>query len=168
VPELREALASANFREVFFVTQISGEWGFVPLNALHLVSEAFFFEAFLSESERLPEDTDEAAIFASYFKGTVSNAVHVRSDEAGTEVIYGDCGIINGRETFTVRQYTDLPIPEDVRLIGPEPASIFRQGLETKIKEFRGRKRFTSPFWFPVKFGARWLRQEDHAAEPLP
>ena len=146
VPELADAVRRSPFREIFLVTTVSKQLGFIPLKMLLLLSEAYFFDACMSARYGDPRSVTEA--FASYFSACVTAPVRLRADGEGTEVIYGDTGIlIKAGGAVVLRAYADLPFPSDARATMRSNDA----GLIEEVSEFKKRNQFRTGTWFPLR-----------------
>jgi hypothetical protein len=153
ISELRNAIAQSPFREVFFVTKMGDQVGFIPMKVLHLLSEAFLFGSVFtehaSEYEHITE-AEEIKVFASYLGSCVSGEVSLRSDPAGAEVIHGDAGLLFGNDdSVAIRMYLDSPIPKDSQPATTEKPFALGESFRKSMSEFRKENTFTTSLWFP-------------------
>ncbi|MGD1092499.1 MAG: hypothetical protein ABSB35_10985 [Bryobacteraceae bacterium] len=153
-PELKSALASTQFREVFFLTKMKDGTGFVPLKMLWLMSEVYFFNAIYTATEshaRFTPARYELEVFASYFGDRVKGPVLFRVDAGGMEVIYGDAGfLVAADKSVFVRTYQDDPFPADAR--PPERGLADQLGPDFmgKLTEHHASNTFVSGICFPA------------------
>jgi len=154
VPELISALAETPFREVFLVTVLEDKQVYVGLKMLYLLAEAYLFNgAIVSQgfARELPPQADDIELFASYFASTVRSPVLIHRGAIGTEVIFGDSGILfQKHDTVTVRLHSDYPMhPSAVRPCLQWEA-ILGIGFHDAMNEYRKSHTFSTAAVFPI------------------
>jgi hypothetical protein len=153
--ELRATIAASPFREVFFLTKMKDESGFIPLKMLLLMAEAFFFNAIytsrIGEMQHL-QPVNEFELFASYLAGKVHGLVLFREAEDGPEVIFGDSGFLVAPDRSpTIRFYQDGTYPDDARPPNLELASQLGKEFMAALAEHWTSNTFVTPLLFPTK-----------------
>lgn len=155
VPELVAALSETPFREVFLVTVIEDEQVYVRLKMLYLLAEAYLFNGVIVSqglAEQLRPQVDNLELFASYFDSTVKSPVLVHRDTAGTEVIFGDSGIMVAKDnSVTVRLHSDYPIHPDAAPPQLQWEEILGTNFHDAMNEFRRTHTFSTEAVFPIK-----------------
>lgn len=155
LPELISALSVTSFREVFLIAEIEERQVYARLKMLHLLAAAFLFNhaiVNLFSAEVHAPDVDIGELFASYFASTVEEPVLVHSDAAGTEVIFGDAGVIATQTgELTVRIHRDHPIYPDARPACLQWRTILGSGFHDTMNEYCKSHRFSTAALFPVK-----------------
>lgn len=152
---VRDAVAQAPFREIFFLTHLEGQLGFIPLKMLQLMSEPFFFvegSKALGLTPLLPERRPFIEVFAAYFYKAVSPQVRYAASEEDGEVIYGDTGImLTEKLEPIVRMHMDLALPADCRVPAQDLRDIFDDAFIARIDVFRETNTFKTSLWFPFR-----------------
>lgn len=115
--ELRETVFHSPFREIFLLTRLKSGRVFVPLRMLLTIAQLFFFDAALASIELNPDmPAGYMALFAAYLRSLTSVQVGVRREDAGTEVLHGDVGLLVSQDAeglhSTVRMYMDAKWPD--------------------------------------------------------
>ncbi len=146
LPELISALSITSFREVFLITDIEDRQVYVRLKMLLLLSNAYLFNGAIVSNgiaERMGADVDDVELFASYFASTVEERVFVYHDKDGSEVIFGDTGLLIAQDgSITVRLHSDRPI----RPSAAPPVLPWKSLLGTDFHEIMTEYRKSSTF----------------------
>jgi len=154
VPELLRAIASAPFREIFLVTHLKDEQVYAPLKMLYLLTEAYLFNGAVVKNglaERIPEEIDNAELFAAYLDSTVTSQVLLHEDASGKEVIFGDSGILIGADgSVTVRLHSDYPINLDAAAPSQDWEAVLGSQFRDTMNEYRESHAFSTEAVFPV------------------
>jgi hypothetical protein len=150
---LREAVANSCFREVYFVCDLDGRLGIIPLKLLLSMSELFMFGPVYTEfakTSQMPRALSEFEVFGSYFQGIVATPVLVRKERGSVETIYGDSGLlVNTSRTVTVRRYSDYDFPADA-LPASSDFSQVAAGFSSRMDEYRKAHTFSTELRFPI------------------
>jgi hypothetical protein len=156
LPKMRAALCESPFREVYFVTVIEEKRSFIPLNMLLLLSEAYFFDGLLvhRQDPALKSVAKMMGLFGAYLQATVAGEVKVRNEQDGTEVIYGDTGLlIAGDGPVAARMYMDSPFPAAASLVSREVADEAKARFDDAMAAFRASNTFVTELCFPIEDG---------------
>ncbi len=154
IPELRDSLAAASFREVFFLTKLKAGPGFVPLKMLLLAAEAYLFNSVyiaMSVHERFDRSVAELEVLGSYLASQVKGEVLFREEENGNEILYGDSGFYVGHDhSVCIRTYQDAAFPADARQPKHDLVCQLCPEFMTALTEFRSSNAFVMPLIFPT------------------
>lgn len=153
-PELISALSITSFREVFLITDIEDQQVYARLKMLLLLASAYLFNDVIVSNgiaERMGADVDEVELFASYFASTVEGQVLVHHDKDGSEVIFGDSGLLIAQDgSITVRLHSDRPIyPSATPPVLPWK-SLLGTDFHEIMTEYRKSSKFSSEAVFSV------------------
>lgn len=158
VPELVAAITTVPFREVFLVTMLQNEHVYAPLKMLHLLAEAYFFNGVVVQkgfAKQIPAGVAYAELFAAYLNSTSASTVLVHDNTAGTEVIFGDAGVLIDNENFvTVRLHSDCPISPDAVAPNIDWKAVLGGQFHDAMKEYRESHSFATRAVFPVNTSA--------------
>lgn len=126
--ELEQALMNADFREVFFITEL-GEFDapknvYIPLKMLFLVAEIFLLNFILDKE--YPDTPVTPLLCAEYLVWRGAKDIYVKDAADGSEVVYGNSGIlISNDESVKLKDYTDFALPGDFTPMTTSRASNF-------------------------------------------
>ena len=140
--ELEQALMNADFREVFFITEL-GEFDapknvYIPLKMLFLVAEIFLLNFILDKE--YPDTPMTPLLCAEYLVWRGAKDIYVKDAADGSEVVYGNSGIlISNDESVKIKDYTDFALPEDFTPMTTSRGSSFFDG--TFLSSFEKYKR---------------------------
>jgi len=113
--ELKEAIFGSMYREIYFVTRLSGKHSYVPLKLLTTAAELrVFIEVLLRQQTGAPPvvPVDLTRQFAAYLNTRVAGLVRLRTHDGGSEVLYGDGAFaVNDAYGIDVRMYEDDALP---------------------------------------------------------
>lgn len=155
IPELIEAISASPFREIFLVTFLQDEHVYAPLKMLYLLAEAYFFNAVIVDrgyDKKIPSEIDGAELFAAYLNSSVTYNVLIHRDTPGTEIIFGDSGIlIDNNNSVTVRLHSDHPIHPDAKPPNIEWQAILGENFDDVMRDYRKSNIFSTGAVFPVK-----------------
>jgi hypothetical protein len=155
IPELIEAISASPFREIFLVTFLQDEHVYAPLKMLYLLAEVYLFNAVIVDKgydKNIPSEICDAELFAAYLNSTVIYNVLIHRDTAGTEIIFGDSGILIGNDnSVTVRLHSDYPIHSDAKLPNIEWQAILGDNFDDVMRDYRKSNIFSTGAVFPVK-----------------
>ena len=99
----------------------------------------------------LPPGINDVELFASYFNSTVTSPVLVYRDTIGTEVIFGDVGILFASDnSVKIRCHSDYPISSDAVPPNVEWQDVLGVDFHDAMKEFRMSNTFSTETMFPV------------------
>lgn len=154
VPELVSALSVTSFREVFLVTDIDDRQVFARLKMLLLLANAYLFNGAVvcnGIAERLRTDVDEVDLFASHFATTVEEPVLVHHHQDGTEVIFGDSGVMVAQDgSVSVRLYSDRPFHPDASPPDLQWESLLGNEFHDMTIQYRKSNTFSSDAVFAI------------------
>ncbi len=128
--ELEKTLMSADFREVFFVTEL-GEFDasknvYIPLKMLFLVAEIFLLNYILVKE--YPDTLMTPLLCAEYLLWRGAKDIYFKRASDGFEIGYGNSGIFisnDESEGINIRDYSDFALPGDFTSITTSRASSF-------------------------------------------
>ena len=150
---LQRAIASAPFREIFFVTKMKPGRVVIRLKLLQIVAGLYTFNAVYSSKafSKLPKNA-EVATFGAYFAETVGADVRMRMHQMdGHEVVYGDYGIrVTSERAVCVRFYDDGPLPSDARQVDRDILRKLPPKLVRECVKRKARMRFSTGLIFRV------------------
>jgi hypothetical protein len=157
LPELISALSTTLFREVFLIAEIDNATIYVRMKMLLLLADALYFNNAMVKHgfvERFAPYVDGGELFASYFASTVEAPVLVRHDADGTEVIFGDSGVIVTPDgSVIVRLHADRPIHPDAKPPSVRWETLLGTEFHELMTDYRKSNVFSSDFVFPVNLG---------------
>lgn len=149
-----EATAKSGFREIYYITFINGEQGYVPLKVLLLYAEYHLFTtALLGEHSvyKLPPDADILAVFASYLSSLVVGAVLFSEVDEGFEIVYGDAVLVIAPDyTATVELREDAPLPRHHIQATAALAESFGGEFFSTVGVYKAECMFTVELWSPI------------------
>lgn len=142
-PCLEKVLMDADFREIFFVTQL-GEFEtskkmYIPLKMLFLIAEIYLFNYIMIEkySDMLltMDLKNKNILMVEYLVWRGAKNVYFRDSMDGFEIFYGNTGLLPNGEQILVRDYTDFALSGDFNLFKKEDVSQVFDGTFLSIFE---------------------------------
>lgn len=155
IQELRTAISTVPFREIFFVTILQNEHVYIPLKMMHLLAEAYLFNGAIVQNDydrKIPNGDDYVELFGDYLNSQTTNKVLIHRDADDTEVIFGDSGIIiNNDGSVIVRMHSDYAISPCAVKPNNKFQSILGDNFSEVMRKHRMTNIFSTDAVFPVK-----------------
>lgn len=153
-PQLEKALMNADFREVYFVTELgeysSSKMVYIPLKMVFLVAEIYLLNKILVQE--YPGNMMTAQIFAEYLTWRGAKNVSFMDDAESFEVAYGNAGIVLAKGNDTkIKDYSDFAMPVDfIPVSASDVSSFFDSTFLSVFEKHKRESIFTSPLCFDV------------------
>ncbi len=151
-PRLEKALMNADFREVFFVTQL-GEFGspkgvYIPLKMLFLLAEMYFFNHTLVKE--YPGTPMTSLLCAEYLTWRGAKSICFKDFSDGYEVVYGNSGVFVSKDNKVyVRDHSDFAIPADFNPVTAQgTSSIFDDAFLRIFEAYKRDSAFSTELGF--------------------
>ena len=163
-PRLEKALMDADFREVFFVTQL-GEFGspkgvYIPLKMLFLLAEMYIFNHILVKE--YPGIPMTSLLCAEYVTWRGAKNIYFKDFSDGYEVAYGNSGVfVSKGKKVSVRDHSDFALPVDFNRVTAQGASsIFDEAFLRIFEKYKRNCVFSTEVCFDANGSVQLARDK--------
>jgi hypothetical protein len=153
-PELEKALMNADFREVFFVTELgehnASQTVYIPLKMLFLVAEIYFLNYMLVKE--YPDTPATPLLYAEYLLWRGAKNIYFKYASDGFEVVYGNSGIFIANDgRVNIRDHNDFALSGDFTLMTPSrEAHFFDDTFVSSFEKYKRECVFSTQLCFDV------------------